>query len=134
MSLHPDATPMEKDRSRSLRRVDKIGGVRADGCCKIGDDRAEGLPCKIGEERVDGLSRKIVGKNDAEKIEEELVRNELMGSTEKGRFERRITAPWCGSRAAGWRVAAGKTTVLIGGRRLWFHWLGFGMRWCLDWN
>ena len=57
---------------------------------------------------------KIVGKNDAEKIEEELVWNALMGSTEKGRYESRITAPWCGSRIAGWRVAAGKTTVLIG--------------------
>ena len=42
-----------------------------------------------------------------------LVRNELMGSTETGRFESRITAPWYGSRVAGWRVAAGKTTVLI---------------------
>ena len=61
MSLHPDATPREKDRSRSLRRVAKIG-VRADGCCKFGGERAEGLPCKIGEERVDGLSQKIVGK------------------------------------------------------------------------
>ena len=77
-------------------------GVRADGCCKI------------GEERDEGLSHKIVGKNDVEKIEVELVRNELMGSTEKGRFESRNTAFWCGSRAAGWRVAAGKTTVLIG--------------------
>ena len=37
-----------------------------------------------------------------------------MGSTEKGWFESRITAPWCGSRVAGWRVAVGKTTVLIG--------------------
>ena len=81
---------------------------------KIGGERAEGLPRKIGEKRVDGLSHKIVGKNDVEKIEEELVWNELMGSTEKGRFESRITAPWCGSRVAGWRVAAGKTTVLIG--------------------
>ena len=42
------------------------------------------------------------------------MRNDLMGSTEKGRFESRITAPWCGSRVAGWRVAAGKATVLIG--------------------
>ena len=53
MSLHPDATPREKDRSRSLRRVAKIDGVRADGCCTIGGERAEGLNCKIGEERVD---------------------------------------------------------------------------------
>ena len=37
-----------------------------------------------------------------------------MGFTEKGRFESRITAPWCGSRVAGWRVAAGTTTVLLG--------------------
>ena len=36
-----------------------------------------------------------------------------MGSTEKGRSERRITAPWCGSRVAGWMVAAGKTAVLM---------------------
>ena len=114
MSLHPDATPREKDRSRSLRRVAKIDGVRADGCCKIGGERGEGWPCKIGEERVDGLSHKIVGENDVEKIEIELVRNELMGSTEKGRIESQITAPWCGSRDAGWRVAAGKTTVLMG--------------------
>ena len=37
-----------------------------------------------------------------------------MGSTEKGRFGSRITAPWCGSRVPGWTVAAGKTTVLTG--------------------
>ena len=91
----------------------KIDGVRTDGFCKIGDEQDEGLPCKIGEER-DGLSHKIVEKSDEGKIEEELVRNELLGSTEKGRFESRITDPWCGSRVAGWRVAAGKTTVLIG--------------------
>ena len=36
MSLHPEATPREKDRSRSLRRVAKIDGVRAGGCWKIG--------------------------------------------------------------------------------------------------
>ena len=71
---------------------DKIDGVRNDGCCKIAGERAEGLLCKIGEERVDGLSHKTVGKNDVEKIEVEMVRNELMGSTEKGRFESRITA------------------------------------------
>ena len=53
------------------------------------------------------LGKLMLGKN------EELVRNELMGSTEKGRSERRIAAPWCGSRVAGWRVAAGKTTVLM---------------------
>ena len=75
----------------------------------------EGLLCKIGEERVDGLPHKIVGKFDAGKIEEEMVRNELMGSTEKGRSERRIIAPSCGSRVAGWSVAAGITTVLMGG-------------------
>ena len=49
-----------------------------------------------------------------EKIEVELVKNELMGSTKKGRFESRIAGPWCGSRVVGWRVAAWKTTVLIG--------------------
>ena len=101
MSLHSAAIPRENDGSRSLRRVVKIVGMRAEGFCKIGGERAEGLPCKIGEERVDGLPRKIVGKNDVEKIEEELVMNELMGSIEKGRFESRITAPWCGSRVSG---------------------------------
>ena len=69
-SLHPDATPREMDRSRSLRRVVKIGGVRPEGFCKTGGERAEGLLCKIGEERVDGLSDKIVGgKVGAGKIE-----------------------------------------------------------------
>ena len=33
-----------------------------------------------------GCLTKIVEKSDDGKIEEELVRNELMGSTEKGRF------------------------------------------------
>ena len=103
MSLHPAATPRENDRSRSLRRAVKFGGARA-----------ELLPCKIGEERVDGLSHTLVGKSDAGNIEEELVRNELMGSPEKGRCGRRITAPWCGSKVAGWRVAAGETAVLMG--------------------
>ena len=40
-----------------------------------------------------------------------------MGSSEKGRSDRRITIPWCGSRVAGRRVtaaaAAGKTTILL---------------------
>ena len=36
-----------------------------------------------------------------------------MCSTEKGRFVSRITDPWCGSRAAGWRVAAEKMTALM---------------------
>ena len=53
-------------------------------------------------------------KSDAGKVEEELARNELMVLLRKGRFGRRITAPWCGSRVAGWRVAAGKTAVLMG--------------------
>ena len=107
MSLHSAATPRENDGSRSFRRVVKIGVMRAEGFCKIGGERAEGLPCKIVAERVDGLPHKNVGKIDAGK-EEEMVRNEQMGSTEKRRSERRITAPWCGSRVAGWRVAAGK--------------------------
>ena len=63
--------------------------------------------------RVDGLPHKIVEKIDVGKIEEELVRNELMDCTMNGWSERRITAPWCGSRVAGWRVAVGKTTVLM---------------------
>ena len=79
--------------SRSLRRVVKIDEVRADGSCKIGDERVDGLPCKTGEERVDGLSHKIMEKSDDGQIEEELVRNELMGSTEKGRFESRSQIP-----------------------------------------
>ena len=37
------------------------------------------------ERERDELSHKIVGKSDVGKIEEELVRNELMGSTETGR-------------------------------------------------
>ena len=99
-SLQLAATPWENDGSRSLRRVVRIGGMRAEGSCKIGG------------ERVDGLPHKIAGKIDAGEIEEELARNELMGSAENGMSERRITAPWCGSRVAGCRVAAGKTTVL----------------------
>ena len=102
MSLHPDATPEGEGQIQKSQTGGKIDGVRADVCCKIGGERA------------DGLSHQIVGKKDVEKIEVELVRNELMGSTEKGRLESRITAPWCGSRVAGWRVAAGKTTGLIG--------------------
>ena len=102
MNLHLAATQRENDGSRSLRRVVKIGGVRAEGSCKIGG------------ERVDGVPHKIVGEIDAGNIEEELVRNELMGSTEKRRsVERRITAHWCYSRVASWRVAAGKTIVLM---------------------
>ena len=46
MSLHSAATPRENDGSRSLRRV-KIGGMRAEGSCETGGERAEGLPCKI---------------------------------------------------------------------------------------
>ena len=61
--------------------------MRADGCCRIGGERAEGLLCKIGKERVDGLFHNFFVKNYVEKIEVELVRNELMGSIEKGRFE-----------------------------------------------
>ena len=64
-------------------------------------------------ERADGLPHKIAGKIDAGIIGEELVRNELMGSSDNGMSERRITAPWCGSRGAGWRVAVGKTTVSL---------------------
>ena len=54
MSLSLGATARENDGSRSLRRMVKIGGKRA-----------EGLPGKIDEERVDGLPHKIVGKIDA---------------------------------------------------------------------
>ena len=84
MSLHTEVPHRgRRNRSRSLRRVANIDGVRAGGCCKIGGERVEGLPCKIFEERVDGLSHKIIGKNDVEKVEEELVRNELMGPLRK---------------------------------------------------
>ena len=72
MSLHPDTTPKENDRSRRLRRVVKNDGVRADGFCKIGGERAEGLPRNMSEEGVDGMSHKIVVKSDVGKIEEEL--------------------------------------------------------------
>ena len=93
--------------SKSVERELKVSA-------KLVVNELNGCLVKIGEERVDGLSHKIVGKSDAGKIEEELVGNELMGSTEKGRLESRITAPWCGSRVAGWRVAAGKKAVLMG--------------------
>ena len=38
---------------------------------------------------------------------------ELMGSTANGVSERRIRASWCGSRLAGWRVAAGTTSASL---------------------
>ena len=83
MSLHPDATPREKDRSRSLRRVEKM----------------------MASELMDAVKLVV---NELKGCLVKLVRNELMGCTKKGRFESQITAPWCGSRVAGWRVAAGK--------------------------
>ena len=52
MSLHPDATPRESVRTRSLRRVVNIDGVRADGSCKIGDERVEGLWRKVMMEKL----------------------------------------------------------------------------------
>ena len=63
--------------------------------------------CKIGEERVDGLPPKIDGKIDAGKMEEELVRNELVGSTERGKSERRIRAPLVWLKRCRLEVAAG---------------------------
>ena len=121
--------------SRSLRRVVKSGGMRAEGFQKL----VVRVPCKIGEERVDRLLHKIVWKSDPGKIEEELVRNQLMGSAEKGRSERRITAPRCGSRVAGWRVVAGKTAVLMDVITLLASEASLvspvrkcGMRWCLE--
>ena len=77
------------------------------------ENELKGCRVKIGEERVDGLPHKIVGKIDAGKIEEELVRNELMGSSDKGGLEDESQVFWCGSRVAGWRVDAGKMTVLM---------------------
>ena len=69
---------------------------------KLVENELKGCLVKlVTNEVIDGLSHKIVGINDVEKIEEELVRNERMGSTEKRRFGRRITALWCGSRVAG---------------------------------
>ena len=95
LSLQLAAAPRENDGSRSLRRVVRIGGMRTEGSCKIG-----------------GASQNC-WKNDAGKIEEEFVMNELMGSTANEEFERRIAASWCGSRVAVWRVAVGKATVLM---------------------
>ena len=67
LSLQLAAIPRENDGSRSLRRVVRIGGMRAEGSCKIGGERSEVLLFKIGEERVDGLRCKFVGKIDAGK-------------------------------------------------------------------
>ena len=98
------------------------------GSAKLVMSELKGCLAKNGEERVDGLSQKIVKKSDDGKIEEELVRSELMGSTENGRKESRIIDPWCGSGDAGWRVAAEKMIALMGSytgslrRRFWFCW------------
>ena len=95
--------------------------------------KADGLFYKIGEERADGLPNKIVGKIAAGMTRKELVRNELMGSTANEEFERRITASWCGSRVAGWRIAVVKTSASLAEkarslrRRLWFRWIRSGM-------
>ena len=107
------ATPRETDGFRSIRRVDKFGGMRAEGSCKIDGGRADGLFYKIGEERADGLPYKIAGKIHAGMTRKELVMKELMGSTVNEVFERRITASWCGSRVAGWRVAVVKTSASL---------------------
>ena len=53
------------------------------------------------------------GKIDAGIARKELVLNELMGSTANEVSERRITASWCGSRVAGWRVAVVKTSASL---------------------
>ena len=53
LSLHLAATPRDNDGSRSLRRVVRIGGMRAESSCNIGGERDEGLPFLTGEERVD---------------------------------------------------------------------------------
>ena len=88
--------------------------MRAEGFCKIGGEcELKGCLVKLVKDELMDCLTKFFGKADAGKIEEDLVMNELMGSTEKGRSFRRITAPWCGSRVAGWRVAAGKTTVMM---------------------
>ena len=107
------ATPKESDGSGSLRWVDKIGGMRAEGSCKIDGERAGGLFYKIGEERADELPYKIVGKIAAGIIRKVLVMNEVMGSTANEVFERRIAASWCGSRVAGWRTADVKTSASL---------------------
>ena len=112
--LQPTATLRESDESRSLRRVDRIGGMRAEGSCKIDGERADGLFSKFGEERADGLPYKIVGKNCCwNNIRQELVMYELMGSTANEVSERPITASWCGSRVAGWRIAVVKTSASL---------------------
>ena len=38
---------------------------------------------------------------------------ELMGSTANEVSERRVTASWCGSRVAGWRIAVVKTSASL---------------------
>ena len=107
------ATPRESDGSRSLRRVDRIGGMRAEGSCKIDGERGDGLFYKIVQERADLLPYKNVGKIAAGITRKESVMNELMGSAANEVFERRITASWCGSRVAGWRIAVVKTSASV---------------------
>ena len=52
-----------------------------------------GCLTKLAKNELMDCLTKNVGKIDAGKLGEELVRNELMGSTENGMSERRITAP-----------------------------------------
>ena len=108
------ATSRETDGFRSLRRVDKNGGTRAEGSCKSDGERAGGLFYTIGEERADGLPYKIVGKIAAGMTRTELVMNELMGSTANEEFERRIAASWCGSRVAGLEDSCCENVCFVG--------------------
>ena len=85
----------------------------SDGWSKLVECELKGCLVKLVKDKLMDCLTKLFGKIDAGKIEEDLVMNELMGSTEKGRSFRRITTLWCGSRVAGWRVAAGKTTVMM---------------------
>ena len=73
-----------------------------------------------------------VGKIAAGITRKELVMDELMGSTANEVFKRRITASWCGSRVAGWRIAVVKTSASLDEKASWFRWIRSGMCWCLE--
>ena len=68
LSLHLAATPSENDGSRSLRRVVRIGGMRAEGSCKIGGERAEGLPCEMVMNELMDCLTKLLEKLTLENI------------------------------------------------------------------
>ena len=95
MNLHPDATPREQDRSRSLRRVEKLMERELMDAVQLVVNELKGCLEKLVKNELMDCLTKLLGEMMWRKIEVELVRNELMGSAEKGRFESRIAAPWC---------------------------------------